>query len=137
MILQVNKFDLLHQIVVLKNKVNNLTFLDCRWCGISHRSWALVCDVINCNIKLIMHNMYRFMIDVVMIEQLDGSLVNNGNKRTCHTKYACYRHMVIVITLHMRMPIRNGSETYKIWLFLMKIVRFIKKIQNYQYHQLS
>jgi hypothetical protein len=75
--------------------------------------WALVCDVINCNIKLIMHNMYRFMINVVMIEQLDGSLVKNGNKCTCHIKYTCYRHVVIVITLHMMMPIRNGSETYK------------------------
>jgi len=60
-----------------------------------------------------MHNMYRFMIDVVMIEQLDGSLVNNGNKCTCHTKYTCYKDVVIAITIHMMMPIRNGSKTYK------------------------
>ncbi len=60
-----------------------------------------------------MHNMYRFMIDVVMIEQLDGSFVKNGNKCTCHTKYTCYRHVVIAISIHMTMPIRNGFETYK------------------------
>jgi hypothetical protein len=61
--------------------------------------------------------MYHFMIDVVMIEQLDGSLVNNGNKCTCHTKYTCYRHVVIVITLHMMVLIRNGLKFTKIDCF--------------------
>jgi hypothetical protein len=61
--------------------------------------------------------MYRFMINVVTIKQFDGSLVNNGNKCTCHSKYTCYRHVVIAITLHMMMPTKNGSKTYKFSFF--------------------